>query len=106
MGCGDEEATQESSRLGSRQIGRLGSKRRGTAYQPRKSPQRWPGQNPQQEHSCPPQQAMSAPWLQKVMELVIASIRSRCGEEIIGLGHSGIRFAATGDAGVQHARTA
>jgi hypothetical protein len=37
---------------------------------------------------------------------VIASICSRYGDGVIGLGDSGIRFAGTDSAGVPHARTA
>jgi hypothetical protein len=37
---------------------------------------------------------------------VIASIRARFGDGVIGLGDRGIRFAGTAGASVPHARTA
>jgi hypothetical protein len=42
----------------------------------------------------PAQRTTSAPWPQDVVEIVIASIRARFGDGAIGLGDSGIRFAA------------
>jgi hypothetical protein len=43
-----QEATQESSRRGPRQIGWVGPERGRKAVQPRKWPQGWPGQEPQE----------------------------------------------------------
>jgi hypothetical protein len=45
-------------------------------------------------------------WPQQVIEIVIASIRARFGDEAIGLGDSGIRFTPTSGAGVPHAHMA
>jgi len=106
MEWGDEEATQESSRRGARQIGRPGTQRGQTARQPRKWAQGRPGQKPQEKNRHPPQRATSAPWPQEVIEVVIASIRARFGDGVIGLGDRGIRFAGTAGASVPHARTA
>ena len=89
MEWGDEEATQESSRRGARQIRRFSPKRCQKAGQPREWPQGRPGQKPQE-----------------VIEVVIASIRARFGDGVIGLGDRGIRFAGTAGASVPHARTA
>ncbi len=106
MELGDEEATQESSRRGARQIGRPGSERSQAARQPRKRSQGRPDQKPQKKHRRPAQRAAAAPWPQAIIEIVIASIRARFGDGIIGLGDSGIRFNGTGGTGVPHARMA
>jgi hypothetical protein len=106
MEPGDEEATQESSRSCSRQARRIGAQRGKAEGQPRKWRQGWPSQKPQ-ENCCRPAQCTSfAPWPQGVIEIVIASIRARFGDEAIGLGNSGIRFTPTAGAGVPHARMA
>jgi hypothetical protein len=102
----DEEGTQESSRGGTRQTRRLGSQRSEPPSEPRKWPEGWPSQKPQEENCRPPQCAAPAPWPQEVIETVIASIRSRFGDGIIGLGDNGIRFSGAGGASLPHARTA
>ena len=106
MERGDEETTQESSRCGARQTRRLSTQRAQTARQPRKRPQRGSGKKPQEENCGTAQRAASAPWAQEVIKRVIASIRARFGDGVIGLGDRGIRFAGTGGGGVLHAHTA
>jgi hypothetical protein len=98
----DEEAAQESSCSCPRQAGRVGAQRGQMARQWRKWPQGGPGQKPQEDYCHPAQRTASAPWPQEVIGIVIASIRARFGDGAIGLGNSGIRFAAS----VPHARTA
>jgi hypothetical protein len=92
---GDEEAAQESTRRGPRQAGWFGPERGQTAGQPRKWPQGWPGQKPQEE-TCSPAQCSTAATrtAQEGVNAAIASIRARFGDYAIGLGYSGIRFAA------------
>ena len=90
----DEEAPQESSCGCPWQAGRLGAKRGQAAREPRKWPQGWHSQKPQEDYCGPAQRTTSAPWPQEVIEIVIASIRARFGDGVIGLGDSGIRFAA------------
>ena len=104
--AGEEAKTEESTRSGARPFGRLGAQRGQTARQPRKRPQGWPGQKPQKENCRPPQRAASAPWPQEIIEILIASIRARFGDGVIGLGDCGIRFAGVGGEGVPHAHTA
>ena len=98
----DEEAAQESSCGCPRQVGRVGAQRSQTPRESRKWPQGWHGQKPQEVYRGPAQRTTSAPWPQEVIEIVIASIRARFGNGAIGLGHSGIRFAAR----ESHAHTA
>jgi hypothetical protein len=67
----------------------------------------WPGQKPPKGNCRPPQCTASAPRSQQeAIEVVIASIRARFGDEAIGLGDRGIRFAEFSSEGVSHARTA
>ncbi len=94
MEWGDEEVAQESSRRGARQAGRLDAQRGQTARQPRKRPRGRPGQKPQKKHCRTPQRASSALLPQEVIEIVIASIRARFGDGVIGLGDRGIRYSA------------
>jgi hypothetical protein len=104
--AGEEAKTEESPRGSPRQTGRLGAQRGQTARQPRKRPQGWSGQKPQKENCRPPQCAASALWPQEIIEIVIASIRARFGDGVIGLGDRGIRFARVGGEDVSHAHTA
>ena len=101
MESGDEETAQKSSRRGTRQAGRPGAQRGQTARQPRKWAQGWPGQKSQEDYCRPPRRAASAPWPPAVIEIVIASIRARFGDGVIGLGGRGIRFGRS----MSHART-
>jgi hypothetical protein len=103
----EEEETQESSRRGAWQAWWLGAERGQTPRQPRKRPQGWPGQKPQKGNCRPPQCTPSTPRSpQEAIEVVIASIRARFGDEAIGLGDRGIRFAEASGEGVSHARMA
>lgn len=89
----DEKAkAQESSRRGAWAPGRIGPQRGQTAGQPRKRPQGRPGQKPQENACRAAQRAASAPRPQDVIESVIAAIRARFGDGVIGLGGHGIRF--------------
>jgi hypothetical protein len=90
----DEETAQESSCGCPRQVGRVGAQLGQMPREPRKWPQGWHGQKPQEDCCGPAQRTTSAPWPQEVIEIVIASIRARFGDGAIGLGDSGIRFAA------------
>ena len=91
-----EEAAQESSRRGSRQVGRLSSERGQKAGEPRKWPQGRPGQKPQEENcrsaKRPASAAGAAP--QGRVSAAISSIRARFGYRAIGWGYGGIRFFA------------
>jgi hypothetical protein len=93
MEWGHEEATQESSRRGPRQV-RLSRERGQKTGQPRQWPQGRPGQEPQEENCCPakrPRPAVGkAP--EEGMNAAIASIRARFGRRAIGLGYGGIRY--------------
>ena len=95
MEWGDEEATQESTRRGARQIRRFSPKRRQKAGQPREWPQGRPGQKPQEENCRPAQRSTSttgeAP---EGVSTAVASIRARFGYGAIGLGVGGIRVSA------------
>jgi len=104
--AGEEAKTQKSTRGSARQTGRLGAQRGQTARQPRKRPQGWPGQKPQKENCRPLQRAASAPWSQEIIESLIASIRARFGDGVIGLGDRRLRFSGAGCAGVPRAHTA
>jgi hypothetical protein len=90
----DEEAAQDSSCGCPRQVGRVDAQRGQTARDPRTWPQGWHGQKAQEDYCGPAQRTTSAPWPQEVIEIVIASLRARFGDGAIGLGDSGIRFAA------------
>ena len=91
-----EEAAQESSRRGPRQVGRLSPERGQKAGEPRKWPQGRPGEKPQEENCRPAKRpapaAGAAP--QGGVSTAIASIRARFGYRAIGLGYGGIRFSA------------
>jgi hypothetical protein len=102
MQLADEEASKESSHGWPRQAGRVGAQRGQTASQP----QRWCGQKPQEDNSRPARRTGPALRPQELIEILTASICSRLGDKIIGVGYRGIRFTRTGDADVQHARTA
>src|SRR5216684_2291100 len=96
MEWGHEEATQESSRGGPRQIGWLSPERGQKAGQPRKWPQGRPGQKPQ-EANCratqrPTPTAGQTP--EEGVSAAVASIRARFGYRAIGLGYGGIRYSA------------
>jgi len=95
MEWGDEEATQESTRRGARQIRRFSPKRCQKAGQPREWPQGRPGQKPQEKNRSPAQRQTSttgeAP---EGVSTAVASIRARFGYGAIGLGVGGIRVSA------------
>ena len=96
MEWGHEEAAQESSRRGPRQVGRLSPERGQKAGEPRKWPQGRVGQKPQEENcrpaKRPPPAAGEAP--EEGVSAAIALIRARFGSRAIGLGDGGIRFSA------------
>jgi hypothetical protein len=95
MEWGHEEATQESSRGGSRQVRRLNPERGQEAGQPRKWPQGRSGQKPQEENCLATQRptpTAGAP--EEGVSAAIASIRARFGYRAIGLGYGGIRYCA------------
>jgi hypothetical protein len=97
MEWGHEEATQESSRSGARQVRRLSPERGQKTGQPRKWPQGRPGQEPQEENCCPAKRstpaAGEAP--EELVNAAIALIRARFGRRAIGLGYGGIRYLAS-----------
>ena len=94
MEWGDEEAAQESTRRGPRQVGWCGPERGQRAGPSRKRAQGRPGQKPQEDNRSPAQRAASAPRSpEELIEAVIASIHSRFGDCAIGLGDHGIRVA-------------
>src|SRR5216684_8873240 len=90
-----EEATQESSRGGPRQVRRVGPERGQKAGEPRKWPQGRPGQKSQEE-TCRPAQRSTATTRtsQERLSAAVASIRARFGYCAIGFGYGGIRFSA------------
>jgi len=94
MERGHEEATQESSRRGSRQVRWVGPERGQKAGQPRKWPQGRPGQKPQEENcratQRPTPTAGETP--EDGVSAAVASIRARFGYRAIGLGYGGIRY--------------
>ena len=92
MEWGDEEATQESTRRGARQIRRFSPKRCQKAGQPREWPQGRPGQKPQEENCRPPKCWPLA--AEEAPEQEIVSIRARFGYRDIGSGYGGIRSSA------------
>ena len=95
MEWGDEEAAQESTRRGARQIRWFGLQRGQTASQSRKWPQGRPGQEPQ-EKTCRPAQCQTPTTRtpKEGLAAAVATIRSRFGFAAIGLGCSGIRYSA------------
>jgi hypothetical protein len=96
MQWGHEEATQESSRRGARQVRRLSPERGQKASQPRKWPQGRPGQEPQEKNCLTAQRATpsAGETREEGMRAVVASIRARFGYRAIGLGYGGIRYPA------------
>src|SRR5467141_710207 len=96
MEWGHEEATEESSRRGPRQVWGVGPERGQKAGEPGKWPKGRPGQKPQEENcrapQRPPPAAGEAP--QGEVSAAVASIRARFGYRAIGLGYGGIRFSA------------
>jgi hypothetical protein len=95
MGRDDEEAAQESTRRGPRQIRWFGPEQGQTAGQSRKWPQGRPGQKPQ-EKTCRPAQRQTPTTGTPKEGLVaaVAAIRWRFGYGAIGLGCGGIRYSA------------
>ncbi len=96
MEWGHEEATQESSRGGPRQVRRVSPERGEKAGQPRKWRQGRPAQK-RQEESCratqrPTPTAGQTP--EEGVSAAVASIRARFGYRAIGLGYGGIRYSA------------
>jgi hypothetical protein len=90
MERGHEAETQESSRRRAWQARWSGAERGQTPEWPQGSP----GQKPQEENCRPAQRAWSTPRSpQEIIAAMIASIRARFGNRVIGLGHQGIRFA-------------
>ena len=95
MERGDEEAAQESTRRGPRQIGWFGPERGQTAGQPRKWPQGRPSQKQQQKNCRPAQRQTPTTWTQEEgLVVAVTRIRSRFGYGAIGLGCAGIRYSA------------
>ena len=96
MEWGHEEATQESSRGGPRQVRRVSPERGEKAGQPRKWRQGRPGQEPQEENcgsaKRPTPTAGQTP--EEGVSAAVASIRARFGYRAIGLGYGGIRYSA------------
>jgi hypothetical protein len=94
MEWGHEEATQESSRGGARQVRRLSPERGQKTGQPRKWSQGWPGKKPQEENclatQCP---TSSAGTPEEGVSAAVASIRARFGYRAIGRGYGGIRYS-------------
>jgi hypothetical protein len=94
MEWGHEEATQESSRGGPRQVRRLSPERGQTAGQPRKWSQGWPGQKPQEENCLATQRPTPTPGTpEEGVSAAVASIRARFGCRAIGRGYGGIRYS-------------
>jgi hypothetical protein len=95
MEWGHEEAAQESSHRGPRQVGRLSLERGQKAGYARQWQQGRLGQKPQEENCRParrsPPAAGKAPG---ELSAAIASIRARFGYRAIGLGYGGIPFSA------------
>jgi hypothetical protein len=90
MERGHEAETQESSRRRAWQARWSGAERGQTPEWPQGSP----GQKPQEENCRPAQRASSTTRSpQEIIAAMIASIRARFGNRVIGLGHQGIRFA-------------
>ncbi len=96
MEWGHEEATQESSRGGPRQVRRVSPERGEKAGQPRKWRQGRPAQKRQAENcratQRPTPTAGQTP--EEGVSAAVASIRARFGYRAIGLGYGGIRFFA------------
>jgi len=96
MEWGHEEATQESSRGGPRQVRRVSPERGEKAGQPRKWRQGRPAQKRQAENcratQRPTPTAGQTP--EEGVSAAVASIRARFGYRAIGLGYGGIRYSA------------
>jgi len=91
----DEEAAEESTRRGPRQVGRFGSERGQKAGQSRERPQRRPGQKLQEKNCRPAQRQTPTTGTPKARVVAaVAAIHSRFGCEAIGLGCCGIRYFA------------
>lgn len=89
----EEKESQESSCRGFGQVRWTRAQRGQAAGQQREWSQGRFGQKPQEENRRPYQRAMSAPRSpEKLIEIVIASIRARFGDCAIGRGDCGIRF--------------
>jgi hypothetical protein len=89
----EETKTQESSRRGSWQVGWAGTQRGQAAGKSRKWAQGRLSQKPQEENRSPAQRPASAARSpEEIIETVIASIRARFGDGVIGLGDHGIRL--------------
>ena len=96
MEWGDEEAAQESTRRGPRQIGWFGSERSQKAGQPRKWPQGRPGQKPHEKNRSPAQrQTPTTGTPKEAVNSVISLICARYGALAIGRGAGGIRYHAS-----------
>jgi hypothetical protein len=93
MEWGHEEATQESSRGGPRQVRRLSPERAQAAGPPRKGSQGRPGQKPQEENCATQRPRPTAGTPEEEVSAAVASIRARFGYCAIGLGCGGIRFS-------------
>ena len=93
----DEEKAdaQESARGGTRATRRPGAQRGQKARQPRKWSQGRYGQKPQEDYrrqaQCPMSTTATA---QENVSAGIASIRTRFGHFVVGLGYGGIRYSA------------
>ena len=96
MEWGHEEATQESSCGGPRQVRRVGPERGQKAGQLRKWPQRRPGQKPQEETCRATQRPTptAGETAEEGVSAAVASIRARFGYRAIGRGYGGIRYSA------------
>jgi hypothetical protein len=77
MQLADEEASKGSSRGWPRQAGWVGAQRDSRASQP----QRWFGEKPQENNCYPARRTGPALCPQEVIEILIASIRSRFGDK-------------------------
>lgn len=95
MEWGHEEATQESSRRGPRQVRRVGPERGQKAGQPRKWSQGRSGQKPQEENCRAAKRPTptAGETAQEGVTAAVASIRARFGYRAIGLGYGGIRYS-------------
>ena len=94
MEWGYEEAAQESTRRGARQIRWFGAQRGQTASQPHKWPQGRSCQEPQEKTCRPAQrQTPTSGTPKEGLVAAVATIRSRFGYDAIGLGNSGIRYS-------------
>ena len=94
MEWGHEEATQESSRGGARQVRRLSPERDQKTGQPRKWSQGWPGKKPQEENCLATQRPTpTAGTPEEEVRAAVASIRARFGYRAIGRGCGGIRYS-------------